>query len=85
MISYKPPGRVATEAATVGHRRFRGFRNANCAAGLAVPRDCVASNTGEKDRYAFDQLRWVLRADVRPSAERPLRNLAAELARSCRR
>ncbi len=36
---------------------------------LAVPCDCVASNTEEENRYALDQMRKVLKADTRPSAE----------------
>src|SRR5436305_7780831 len=37
--------------------------------GLAVPSDCVASNTEEENRHALDQMRKVLKADTRPSAE----------------
>jgi nicotinamidase-related amidase len=36
---------------------------------LAVPSDCVASNTEEENRYALDQMRKVLKADTRPSTE----------------
>jgi nicotinamidase-related amidase len=36
---------------------------------LVVPADCVASNTEEENRNALDQMRKVLKADVRPSAE----------------
>ena len=36
---------------------------------LAVPSDCVASNTEEDNRYALDQMRKVLKADTRPAAE----------------
>jgi nicotinamidase-related amidase len=36
---------------------------------LAVPSDCVASNTLEDNAYALEQMRTVLKADVRPSAE----------------
>lgn len=36
---------------------------------LAVPSDCVASNTDEENRYALDQMRKVLKADTRPSTE----------------
>jgi nicotinamidase-related amidase len=36
---------------------------------LAVPSDCVASNTEEDNRYALDQMRKVLKADTRPSTE----------------
>jgi len=43
---------------------------------LAVPCDCVASNTEEENRYALDQMRKVLKADTRPSAELSFRALA---------
>jgi nicotinamidase-related amidase len=43
---------------------------------LAVPSDCVASNTEEENRYALDQMRKVLKADTRPSTELVLRSLA---------
>jgi nicotinamidase-related amidase len=33
---------------------------------LVVPADCVASNTEEENCYALDQMRTVLKADVRP-------------------
>lgn len=36
---------------------------------LAVPSDCVASNTEEENRYALDQMRKVLKADTRSSTE----------------
>jgi nicotinamidase-related amidase len=36
---------------------------------LIVPGDCVASNTEEENRVALDQMRKVLKADVRPSPE----------------
>lgn len=36
---------------------------------LAVPSDCVASNTEEENRYALDQMRRVLKADTRPSKD----------------
>lgn len=36
---------------------------------LLVPSDCVASNTAEENRHALDQIRKVLKADIRPSAE----------------
>lgn len=35
---------------------------------LYVPADCVASNTEEENRHAVDEMRKVLKADVRPSA-----------------
>jgi nicotinamidase-related amidase len=39
---------------------------------LMVPSDCVASNTEEDNRYALEQMRTILKADVRPSTELPL-------------
>ena len=36
---------------------------------LVVPSDCVASNTEEENRYALEQMRKVLKADTRPSAD----------------
>jgi nicotinamidase-related amidase len=36
---------------------------------LMVPHDCVASNTDEDNRYALEQMRTVLKADIRPSEE----------------
>ncbi len=43
---------------------------------LAVPSDCVASNSEEESRYALDQMRKVLKADTRPSTELVFRSLA---------
>ena len=43
---------------------------------LVVPSDCVAANTAEENRNALDQIRKVLKADVRPSTELDLRELA---------
>jgi nicotinamidase-related amidase len=36
---------------------------------LLVPADCVAANSDEENRHALEQIRQVLKADVRPSAE----------------
>jgi hypothetical protein len=36
---------------------------------LMVPQDCVASNTAALNASALDQMRTVLKADTRPSAE----------------
>jgi nicotinamidase-related amidase len=41
---------------------------------LAVPSDCVASNTDEENHHALEQMRKVLKADIRPSAELRLDN-----------
>ncbi len=43
---------------------------------LAVPSDCVASNTEEENRYALDQMRKVLKADTRPSTDLSFQALA---------
>jgi nicotinamidase-related amidase len=42
---------------------------------LVVPRDCVASNTVDENNYALEQIRTVLKADVRPSTELSLEAL----------
>jgi nicotinamidase-related amidase len=42
---------------------------------LVVPRDCVASNTVDENNYALQQMRTVLKADVRPSTELSLESL----------
>jgi len=36
---------------------------------LFIPADCVASNTEKVNDYALEQMKTVLKADVRPSAE----------------
>jgi nicotinamidase-related amidase len=36
---------------------------------LFVPEDCVASNTEEDNQHALEQMRFVLKADTRPSSE----------------
>ena len=36
---------------------------------LVVPSDCVASNSEEDNGYALEQIRTILKADVRPSTE----------------
>src|SRR5438874_328867 len=42
---------------------------------LVVPCDCVASNTEEENRNALEQMRRVLKADIRPSTELDLDTL----------
>jgi len=42
---------------------------------LVVPSDCVASNTEEENRYALEQMRDVLKADITPSTELDLEAL----------
>jgi len=36
---------------------------------LLIPRDCVCSNTTEENDYALEQMRTILKADIRPSTE----------------
>lgn len=48
---------------------------------LAVPADCVASNTEEENRHALDQMRRVLKADTRPSTELSFEALGREKRR----
>jgi nicotinamidase-related amidase len=38
---------------------------------LVVPADCVASNTEQENAHALEQMRKVLKADIRPSSELP--------------
>jgi nicotinamidase-related amidase len=45
---------------------------------LAVPCDCVASNTEEENRYALDQMAKVLKADTRPSTDLSFKALAGK-------
>jgi nicotinamidase-related amidase len=42
---------------------------------LFVPSDCCASNSGEENQAALQQMRKILKADIRPSAELDLRAL----------
>lgn len=43
---------------------------------LFIPSDCVVSNTEEENRYALQQMEKVLKANIRPSAELNLDELA---------
>ena len=36
---------------------------------LIVPRDCVASNTKKENDYALQQMKQILKADIRPSSQ----------------
>jgi nicotinamidase-related amidase len=45
---------------------------------LVVPSDCVASNSEQENSYALEQMRAVLKADVRPAAEITFADLAAK-------
>lgn len=45
---------------------------------LFVPRDCVAANSIEENDYALQQMANILKADVRPAAEIPLRELLGD-------
>jgi len=40
---------------------------------LLIPEDCVASNTEVENNYALQQMRTILKADIRPSTEIVLR------------
>ena len=51
---------------------------------LWVPSDCVASNTEEANRIALEQMRRILKADVRPSDELDLEALVSERGGSAR-
>jgi len=51
---------------------------------LAVPSDCVASNTEGENAHALDQMERVLKADTRPSAQLDFADLARR-ARSAAR
>lgn len=42
---------------------------------LVVPSDCVASNDPEDNRHALQQIKTVLKADIRPSTELDLETL----------
>ena len=42
---------------------------------IIVPADCVASNTPEENRYALEQIRTVLKADITPSPDLDLSRL----------
>ncbi len=44
---------------------------------LIVPADCVASNTAEENDSALEQMRRVLKADIRPSTELDLDSMSA--------
>jgi nicotinamidase-related amidase len=46
---------------------------------IVVPADCVASNTAEENRYALDQMRKFLGADVTPSTDIDLRRMKDDL------
>jgi hypothetical protein len=45
---------------------------------LIVPGDCVAANTAEDNRYALEQIRQVLKADVRHSLEIDLESASSK-------
>ena len=52
---------------------------------LVIPSDCVASNTEEENQYALDQMRKVLKADVRSSTEIDVQALAGKAGGAGRR
>lgn len=47
---------------------------------LFVPGDCVASSTEEENRHALEQMRKILKADIRPSDELSMEELAGRPA-----
>jgi len=47
---------------------------------LCVPADCVASNTAEETEYSLEQMKNILKADIRPSPAIELRVLKERLA-----
>lgn len=47
---------------------------------LFVPGDCVASNAEEENRHALEQMRKILKADIRPSDELSMEELAGRPA-----
>jgi nicotinamidase-related amidase len=64
------PGHVSERCArcAANDAYMRDFR-------LVVPRDCTVSNTQQQNDSALDQIRVVLKADVRPAAELDLESL----------
>jgi nicotinamidase-related amidase len=50
---------------------------------LVVPSDCVAANTEEQNHYALEQMRTILKADIRPAADISFTDLRNSLAMSC--
>lgn len=52
---------------------------------LAVPSDCVASNSEEENTYALGQMQKLLKADIRPSAELCFDALASDEGQSNKR
>ncbi|MDB5390843.1 MAG: Isochorismatase [Planctomycetaceae bacterium] len=49
---------------------------------IIVPHDCVAANTEDENSYGLDQMRRILKADIRPSTELSLAQMSTEA--SCR-
>lgn len=49
---------------------------------IVVPADCVAANSDEDNRYALEQMRDILKADIRPAAELSLERLTTDAAGS---
>lgn len=47
---------------------------------IFVPSDCVAANTQDESRYALEQMRTVLKADITPSTSLSLENLKRRAA-----
>ena len=51
---------------------------------IVVPADCVAAQTREEHEHALQQMRVLLKADIRPSSEIDLERLASERAAAAR-
>ena len=49
---------------------------------LVVPADCVASNTSEENEYALQQIKQVLKADIRDSTKLDFSKLRVRFAKS---
>ena len=49
---------------------------------LYVPRDCVAANTAKENTSALDQMKLILKADIRPSEEIDCRKIARAASRN---
>ncbi|MEO5731026.1 MAG: isochorismatase family cysteine hydrolase [Byssovorax sp.] len=52
---------------------------------LIVPSDCCASNEASDNEYALEQMRTILKADIRPSTELDLKQIIAEADQLCAR
>jgi hypothetical protein len=71
------PSDTAADPGDVSERCARRAANDACMRDfrLVVPRDCTVSNIQQQNDSALDQIRVVLKADVRPAAELDLESL----------